>query len=186
MAKKPLTEWVSPTEFAKYKGITLSNVKSLIESGRLENCWKMANNKRKKINWRAADIAMKQAEIQADAEDEIENEQKVSQQLGVNNLTKARTAKTAMEAKAAQLKYEQLAGTLIKTDEVIVVAKEMGRLTKESLLTIPDRLAPLLAGMTDVEDISILLNKEINTALRNLTPEKYKMFKQEESDHVTS
>lgn len=184
MPKKLLTEWVSPSSYAKHRDMTLSQVKDLIDSGKIENCWKVANNNRKKINWRAADLAIKAAQEQADSFNDDQDDKPVDQKLGVNNLTKARTAKTTMEAKAAQLKYEQLAGSLVKTDDVISVAKDMGRLTKESLMTIPDRLAPILAGKTDIDDIHALLTEEIHTSLRNMKLENFDFFNRESNESI--
>lgn len=182
MAKKLLTEWVSPTEYAKHRGITLAQVKDLIDEGKLENCWKFYNNNRKKINWRAADLALAKAKEEADKPVDSEQGEGSNQQLGVNNLTKARTVKTTMEAKAAQLKYEQLAGSLVKREDVVRVAKEMARFTKESLLSLADRLAPTLAGKKDIDEIHIILTQEIHTALRNLKAESYDFFREEEED----
>jgi phage terminase Nu1 subunit (DNA packaging protein) len=82
-----------------------------------------------------------------------------------------------MEARSAQLKFEQLSGELCKTSDVENVAKQMGRLTKESLLTLADRLSPVLTGITDIDEIHEILTKEINTALRNLSIDNFDFFK---------
>lgn len=172
--QKPKKEWVGPSEYARYRGVALKTLKEWIKEGRLENCYKIGSNKRKKINWQLADQAIESSSGDRD------NDNAVGDNSGqVGTLTKARTAKTAMEAQAAKLKFEMLAGSLVKKDEVIKVAKDMGRLTKESMLTLPDRLAPVLAGIKDVDDIHKIITEEINTALRNLSTTNYDFFREE-------
>jgi len=181
MAKKPIAEWISPTEFAKYRGVNLGTVKDWIDDGKLENCWKTSSNNRKKINWITADIAINNAS--ALRENSTASNETGDQAYGpvnqVHNLTKARTVKTTMEARAAQLKFEQLSGELCKTSDVENIAKQMGRLTKESLLTLADRLAPVLTGITDLDEIHEILTLEINTALRNLSLDNFDFFEGE-------
>lgn len=174
---KPKQTWIGPTDFAKHRGVSLRTVKDWIKEGRLENCFKTGNNGRKKINWELADQALNNSSGDREKDSVSPGESS----SGVGTLTKARTAKTAMEAQAAKLKYEQLAGSLVKADEVREVAKKMGRLTKDSLLTLADRLSPILAGKTEVHEIHRVLTEEINTALRNLATENFDFFKEGES-----
>jgi len=176
MSNKPGSDWIGPSDFARYRGVSLRTVKDWIQEGRLENCFKVGNNKRKKINWQLADQALSNTSGDRDNDNAAGDKN-----TGPSTLVKARTAKTAMEAKAAQIKYEQLAGSLVKADEVVDVAKKMGRLTRESLMTLPDRLAPVLAGLDDIDEIHTLLFKELNTALRNLSTKNYEFFKDKEN-----
>ena len=172
MSDKPNKEWIGPSDFARYRDVSLRTVKDWIEEGRLENCFKIGNNKRKKINWQLADQALENS-----ASDQ-ENDSVSGTTKGTpSNLVKARTAKTMMEANSAKIKYELLAGTLVKTDEVIEVAKQMARLTRESIMTLPDRLGPILAGETDFDEVHRILTEELNTALRNLALKNFDFFK---------
>jgi phage terminase Nu1 subunit (DNA packaging protein) len=175
MKEKPKERWIGPSSFAKYRGVNLSTVKDWIREGKLGFALKQGSNNRNKIDWDTADRLLKETN------DTAQSDQYATQQNNDNNdkttsLTQARTAKTAMEAKAAQLKYKTLAGSLVETDKVIDVAKQMGRLTKESMLTLPDRLSPILAAETNVDEINKILTLEINSALRNLSTENYDFF----------
>lgn len=187
MARKPLAEWIAPSEYAKYRGVSLATVKDWVDDGKLDNCWKVANNNRKKINWRSADVALDNAQAGSNGANSIEenfSDPKIEHSSPGGTLTRARTAKTAMEAQAAKLKFELLSGSLVKKDDVIKVAKDMGRLTKESLLTLPDRLSPVLTGINDMDEIHRILTEEINTALRNLATSNYEFFEDDDNGNI--
>lgn len=77
----------------------------------------------------------------------------------------ARTAREVFEAKLAQLKYEQEVGKLVNADEV---RAEFGRkvtAVRDQFLRLPERLAPMLVGQSDLEAIKRTLTTEIRTAL---------------------
>ena len=175
VSDQPKEKWIGPSAFAKYRGVNLSTVKDWIKEGKLGVALKAGSNNRNKIDWDTADRLL--TESNGTAASELYTSQQNDNKT--TSLTQARTAKTAMEAKAAQLKYKTLAGSLVETDKVIEVAKQMGRLTKESMLTLPDRLSPILAAETNMDEINKILTLEINTALRNLATENFDFFKQE-------
>lgn len=167
-------------QYADHRGIDLTSVRQMIDEGKLEGALKIysnGNRKKYKIFWEKADRILKGYEDPAPVDHHTET---VSS--GNTNLTKARTAKVALEAKTAQLKFEQMSGNLVNKKEVVQVAKEMGRMTKEALLTLPDRLAPVLASETSIEEINHMLSKEIDTALRNLALGNFDFFKKDDLD----
>ena len=90
--------------------------------------------------------------------------------LGVTDrgYTAARAMREAFAAKTAKLEYERLSGKLVEVDEVRRGAFEVGRRVRDSVLSIPDRIAPILAGLTDVNEIHRALMKELREALEAL------------------
>ena len=90
--------------------------------------------------------------------------------LGVTDrgYTAARAMREAFAAKTAKLEYERLSGKLVEVDEVRRGAFEVGRRVRDSVLSIPDRIAPILAGLTDVNEIHRALTKELREALEAL------------------
>lgn len=90
--------------------------------------------------------------------------------LGVTDrgYTAARAMREAFAAKTAKLEYERLSAKLVEADEVRRGAFETGRRVRDSILSIPDRIAPILAGLTDVNEIHRALVKELREALEAL------------------
>lgn len=164
---KDKDEWIGPSAYAKHRGVNLSTVKDWIKEGKLEGCIKEGSNNRKKINKRLADQA-----IDGGVDSEPDSSySETTEAPGVNanmSLTKARTAKTALEAQSARLKYEQLAGNLVDRKAVETAAEELGMKVKEGLLVLPDRLAPVLASETSIEEINFILAQAIDEALRDI------------------
>lgn len=170
--EKPKLDWVGPSEYSRYRGVAIKTVKDWLAEGRLENCYKIGNNNRKKINWQLADQALEKT-----AGDRDQDSSSGDKKSGAPTLTNARTAKTAMEAKFAKVKYEMLIGNLIRSDKVEQVAKDMARLTRDSIMTLPDRLAPILAGETNIEIVHKVLTEELTLTLRNLVYQNKDLFK---------
>jgi hypothetical protein len=83
--------------------------------------------------------------------------------------TAARAMREAYAAKTARLEYERLSGKLIDSDEVRRDGFETGRRVRDSVLSIPDRISPILAGLTDVDEIHRTLSKELREALEGLS-----------------
>lgn len=159
-------EWMGPSSYARHREIDLSTLKTWIREGKLEGSIKKGSNNRNLIHKELADNLM-------DGPPENTGESSTQQSSPKMSLTKARTAKVALEAKTAQIKYEALSGTLVDKNQVQKEAKELGLTLKESLLNIPDRLAPILASETNIDDINFILTEAIDEALRNIALDEW-------------
>lgn len=84
----------------------------------------------------------------------------------------SRSIKEAFAAKLAQLDYEKKAGNLCRTEDVAKAAKDMARDTRDYLLNIPSKLAPLLAAENDINEVHKIIEDEIHNALTNLSSGK--------------
>ena len=89
-----------------------------------------------------------------------------------DSLTKSRTVFEAFRAALARLEYQRRSGALISADEVKRTAFNEFRRCREHLMAIPDRIAPVLVGMTDAEEIHKMLTEEITNALSELSGSK--------------
>ena len=81
----------------------------------------------------------------------------------------SRSIKEAFSARLAQLDYEKKSGALCRADDVVKAARQSARLTRDYLLNIASKLAPILASETDINIVSKLLEDEIHNALTNLS-----------------
>lgn len=81
----------------------------------------------------------------------------------------ARTAREVYEAKLAQLKYEQEVGRLVNADEVRAEFAKQIVVVRDQFLRLPDRLAPMLIGLPDIDTIKRTIMVEVRTALSQFT-----------------
>jgi hypothetical protein len=86
----------------------------------------------------------------------------------VSSYAASRAAREGYAARLAKLEFEQKSGKLVDADEVRAQIFALGRRARDSLLGVPDRLAPILAGEADQAVIHRLLTEEITRGLSEL------------------
>ena len=84
----------------------------------------------------------------------------------------ARTMREAFRAKMAKMEYEEKAGKLTDATKVREDAFRAGRIIRDALLGIPDRLADILAAEQDPRQVRQCLQDELESALEQLTHSK--------------
>lgn len=77
----------------------------------------------------------------------------------------ARTRREIAEADLAELKLRELRGELMRREVVDRIVGEQAARTKEAVLQIKGRLAPLLAAETDALKVAAMLDAELRAAL---------------------
>jgi len=87
----------------------------------------------------------------------------------VSSYAASRAAREGYAARLAKLDFEERSGKLVDADQVRAQLFALGRRARDSLLGVPDRLAPILAGQTDQAVIHRLLTEEITRGLSELT-----------------
>jgi phage terminase Nu1 subunit (DNA packaging protein) len=81
----------------------------------------------------------------------------------------ARTRREIAEANLAELKEAEQNGKVIQTDAVRAAWSRRVAGTRDALLQIPSRLAPVLAAEQSMERIALLLEAELRQALHELS-----------------
>lgn len=81
----------------------------------------------------------------------------------------AKTLREAAEAQIARLKLEEMRGDLIRVDAVKSTLSVVFATTRDAMLQIPARLAPLLAADSDPASVQSMLHAEIHQALHDLS-----------------
>lgn len=86
----------------------------------------------------------------------------------------ARTRREIAEANLAEIREAELRGELIRVAAVKATLATVFATTRDALLQIPPRLAPLLAADADLASVQNTLHAEIHQALQNLagSPER--------------
>lgn len=77
----------------------------------------------------------------------------------------ARTLREKYAALIAKVEYEEAVGLLVPKKDVDRQAFELARQAQQSLLAIPDRMAPVLAAESDQHRVHTLLTNEIHRAM---------------------
>lgn len=80
----------------------------------------------------------------------------------------AKTAQAVFDAKTAKLDFEERSGKRILVEAVRSAVGVAFSSTRDALLQIPARLAPLLAAEADPAKVQSMLHDEIHQALRDL------------------
>lgn len=87
---------------------------------------------------------------------------------GGPSFQQARTMREAYAAQIMKLDYLQKSGQLVDKNELKLKLAKLHMAVRDSLRTIPDRVAPVLAAETDQSKIHAMLLKEIGQALEGL------------------
>lgn len=77
------------------------------------------------------------------------------------SLNEAKTAKAIYDARLARIEYEESQKILIRADEVRDKAFRLARGARDELLTMEDRLSPILASETDLTAVRAILREEV-------------------------
>ena len=163
MEKKRFT--MNLTAYAKHRGVSVAAVSKSIIEGKLNGAFILDGNS-KSID---PDEADRLWDAQSFANNRTRSTEQMESAPAAQNYAKARSAKETFAAKTAQLHYEQKAGKLCRIDDVKRAAQETARVTRDAVLAMPDRLAPVLAAETDHHKIRELLIKEFHNVLTNLS-----------------
>ena len=153
---------VSQAEFARQQGFTRGYVTKLIKKGVIQL-------KKGKVDSVQAERAMK---ANADPVTLIRSDQSTDlaqTQPGTVDFVTARTMREAFKAKMAKLEYEEKSGTLTDAGKVRQDAFKAGRIIRDELLAIPDRMADVLAAEEDPGQVGKLLLEELEAILNQLS-----------------
>lgn len=87
-------------------------------------------------------------------------------------LLKTRIKSESEKAKLLEIKAKVEAGKYVDVDEVRAAAFKQARIVRENILILADRLAPVLASISDAVEIHRILQEEHNKALEELSKAK--------------
>lgn len=191
------TEILTQTEFARRVGVSVSRISQLVKAKRLPTA---ADGKR--LVWPAArDVWIADHAGQAEpigsggsaspsgagsdqpssdvgrrlAEHRHALDSATSTASAAAQLAKARAADKVFQAKTRELHFKRLEGSLVSRADVDADAANVGALIRSTLMGIPSKMAPLLAGQVlDVAAVERMLSDEIEAALAHLHESRFR------------
>lgn len=175
MAKKTMTV----AEYAKHQGITPRSVRRHIHEGMIPAAAVAKQGRPLMIDRSKADKAMahriSRAEILRGTSEpkKAADQSKATRGAKATGLSysEARLAKVRNQAELLKLSVDEKSGKLVSAEKVKKAAFDLARMTRDKLLSIPDRISPVLAAEQDQAKIASTLTAEIRQALEELSNE---------------
>lgn len=95
--------------------------------------------------------------------------QQQNQAAAIPSFAQSRAIREAYAARLTRLEYDQRSAKLVDKNELKMRLAKLHMALRDSLRTIPDRVAPIVAAETDQAKIHAMLLKEIGQALESLS-----------------
>jgi hypothetical protein len=149
--------------YAKHRGVSLAAVQKAIHSGRITpNADGLIDSDRADAEW-----AAKTRPGQRRARPAPPAVREPAEAAGANGLDyfRARAIRESYLARLAKIEFEERIAKLVNRDEVQVAGFTRGRVVRDNMLNIADRLAATLAAESDVDRVHRILSNEIRMAL---------------------
>ena len=165
VAKAPESDgitWVTPGEFALHRSLGIQAVYAYLRRGRIPG---VIRDGHKYINRELADKILDALPPQKSRQalDEIDASGVTPQETYAGN--RAKRERFEMELK--RVAYEQKIGKLIDKAKVERAAYEVARVTRDSLLAVPDRIAAEVAAESDPQKVHFMITEALLAALNH-------------------
>jgi hypothetical protein len=151
---------LSVAEYAKHRGIALGTVYYALRTGRIV---------------RRADNLIDAAEADKVWGQRRHSERGEGRPVAVTvpqdapaakiSFTDARTERELWEGKLKELRYKERSGELVEARAVEVAAENRHRMLRQTIMQIPDRLAPVLANESDERKVHEIITGELRAIL---------------------
>jgi len=149
--------------YAKHRGVSLAAVQKAIHSGRITpNADGLIDSDRADAEWAAK---TRPGQRRTRPVPPAVREPAEAPGAGGLDYFRARAIRESYLARLAKIEFEEKTAKLVSRDEVQVAAFTRGRVVRDNLLNIADRLAATLAAENDVDKVHRLLSDEIRMAL---------------------
>ena len=148
--------------YAKHRGVSLAAVQKAIHSGRITpNTDGLIDSERADAEWNAKTRPGQRRTRPAAV---TPREAAEAPAAGLDYF-RARAIRESYLARLAKIEFEERIAKVVDRDEVQVAAFTRGRVVRDNMLNIPDRVAATLAAESDVDRVHRILSDEIRMAL---------------------
>lgn len=158
---------LSIKDYALHRSTSITAVRKAIKSGRI------TLNKNNKLDPNVADRQWLDNTNPAKQRKEVNEVTSKAAASHAPNYHQSRAIKEAYNARLTKLQFEKESKKLISVDEVKISAFNAGRMVRDRILNIPDRVIPNLIGKTDIFEMKEILKAELLKALEELSKYTY-------------
>ncbi len=151
-------------EYAQHRNVSITAVRKAIKTGRITlNQSKKLDSELADIEWSKNTNPAKQRNKKTDLSENIDG----------TSYRHSRAIKEAYSAKLTKLQFEKESKKLIPIDDVKISAFNAGRMVRDRILNIPDRVIPQLVGKTNTFEMKNILKSELVKVLEELSSHPY-------------
>jgi hypothetical protein len=156
-------------DYALHRSTSITAVRKAIKAGRI------TLNKNNKLDPNIADRQWLDNTDPAKQRKEINEANETTGKAIFHgpNYHQSRAIKEAYNARLTKLQFEKESKKLISVDEVKISAFNAGRMVRDRILNIPDRVIPNLIGKTNIFEMKEILKAELIKALEELSKSPY-------------
>ena len=171
-------ELLNLTEYARRRGVSKEAVSLAVKHGRLKNSVSRDDKGNPKIAPALADqeweantdkrrgwYAIQNSKANAEASEKVSG-----------TLSQSRAVREAYLARLAKLDFEERSGELIRVESVRSALASLVSSTREAILQVPARVAPVLAVENDPARLHDVLMEELQQALSQLASSEIKIL----------
>ncbi len=172
-----MTEYVSAANLAEQLKISKPAVTKAIKIGRLTKSVRKKDNGRYEVNleealkeWRdnsLGEVGIENSLDESDVKKALANFDDLDEK-DVPNYYTSKAVKEYYLGKLAKLEYEYKAGKLVSAEEQEKEGFKLGRIIRDGILNIPERISADLFSQKTMDDVYQLLRKEIVDVLTSL------------------
>ena len=148
---------LTQAEYARRRGVSRQAVSKAVKKGRIPTV-------KGKIDPSVAD-----REFEANADRQHTLKAASESPPAAPNYSSSRAIREAFMANLARLDYQKRTGALVSAEEVKTAAFNTARKARDLLLALPDRLAPVLAGLDDPLECHRVMTEEIRRVCDELS-----------------
>jgi len=146
MREKQLSEWVTKSEYARYRGVTPIYISRWIERDK---------------------VPTKDGKLEVEVADRYWHKRPHSRQKKID-FDEARTKKMEADARLAEMSADTMASQLVETASVVETWERSFAKIKTKMTALPNKMGPILAVQDDPKICTNQLKNAINKILNEL------------------
>lgn len=148
---------MTKAQYAKHRGVTPQAISKLVKNDRV------LVTEDGLIDSEISDVLLEEFSDQDSATSQLAN--KLS---GISSYAEQRALLTEYKARITKIELDRLEGRSIDADQVRRAAFDTARRVRDTILNLPDRIAPLVATADGVHAIRTILDTELRKGLMEL------------------
>tara|TARA_R100000152_G_C6756129_1_gene179897 strand:- start:876 stop:1367 length:492 start_codon:yes stop_codon:yes gene_type:complete len=146
MSEEQLSEWVTKSEYARYRGVTPIYVSRWIERDK---------------------VPTKDGKLEVEVANRYWHKRPQSRQKKID-FDEARTKKMEADARLAEMNADAMASQLVETQSVVETWERSFAKIKTKMTALPNKMGPILAVQDDPKIVTNQLKNAINKILNEL------------------